>query len=166
MLVVIVIISHIASFFLCISSFELHKHAGAHIVNCAQFHCMQRQATVLQGWREGLGWSCSWDFLLFCPLTVGVGGWDLNCSAWHERWPRSQQRRHISLDVDRKCWWELKVSKFIYPALFSNEVYLTAVHQDSSSVCQQGPHDFYAVARLLIYYSCCLKSFTLIIKLT
>lgn len=37
--------------------------------------------------------------------------------------------RQNSLCADRKCWWELKVRKFIHPALFSNEVSLNSCVQ-------------------------------------
>lgn len=46
-------------YFIHISSLELHKHAGAHIVIRALCQCMQWQAAVLWGWWEGLCSSCN-----------------------------------------------------------------------------------------------------------
>lgn len=68
------------------------------------------------------------------PVKWHAEGLDFNCLSWHKGWPR-WVRQNIFY-TDRKCWWELKVSKFIYPGLFSNEVSVNSCTQREQIIVQ------------------------------
>lgn len=98
-------------------------------------YCYLLYVTVWSGWVQwnGVdGSGCVRPAHVIACCHSSPSPWWMTCGGVRPQlltWEVTSLGKENSLCVDRKCWWKLKVNKFICPALFSNEVFLNSCEQ-------------------------------------